>query len=360
MGIKHLHKLLQKYAPDCYEKKHLSEFAYMRVAIDISLYLYKYKAVAGDRWMESFVYLISCLRKWNIHCIFVYDNKAPVEKQEEQERRREVRAKQGDRVAELEHDLEVYENGGDPSEKMIEICKKEGVVSLLQRDNPDLVTARRRQCVDTKLIKRKIESMKSMIISITEDDLQISRDLFDHLQIPYVIAPSEAEAYSSYLCIHGKVDAVLSEDTDVIAYGAPIFLTKIDTFTDTVTVIRSESVLENLEMTKTTFVDLCIMLGCDYNTNVPKVGPEKSIAFLKKYGSIEAITEIKDEDKAILNHVRVREMFEIPTEVDFYVPYCGIPDFGKVEEFLKMHGLRCNASKLRKNLGESELSFVDD
>jgi hypothetical protein len=104
MGIKHLHKLLQKYAPDCYEKKHLSEFAYMRVAIDISLYLYKYKAVAGDRWMESFVYLISCLRKWNIHCIFVYDNKAPVEKQEEQERRREVRAKQGDRVAELEHD----------------------------------------------------------------------------------------------------------------------------------------------------------------------------------------------------------------------------------------------------------------
>ena len=113
-------------------------------------------------------------------------------------------------------------------------------------------------------------------------------------------------------------------------------------------------------MTKATFVDLCIMLGCDYNTNVPKVGPEKSIAFLKKYGSIEAITEIKDEDKAILNHVRVREMLAIPSEVDFYVPYCGIPDFGKVEEFLRTHGLRCNTGNLRKNLGESELSFVDE
>lgn len=124
MGIKHLHKLLQKYAPDCYEKKHLSEFAYMRVAIDISLYLYKYKAVAGDRWMESFVYLISCLRKWNIHCIFVYDNKAPVEKQEEQERRREVRAKQGDRVTELEHDLEVYENGMSRLRKWSRFAKR--------------------------------------------------------------------------------------------------------------------------------------------------------------------------------------------------------------------------------------------
>ena len=69
MGIKHLHQLLQKYAPNCYEKKHLSEFSYKRVAIDISLYLYKYKAISGDRWMESFVYLISCLRKWNIHCV---------------------------------------------------------------------------------------------------------------------------------------------------------------------------------------------------------------------------------------------------------------------------------------------------
>lgn len=124
MGIKHLHQLLQKYAPQCYIKKHLSEFAYQRIAIDISLYLYKYKAISGDRWIESFIYLISCLRKWNIHCVFVYDNKAPVEKLKEQQRRRETRVKQGDRVLELEEDIKRYENGGEASEKMIEICKR--------------------------------------------------------------------------------------------------------------------------------------------------------------------------------------------------------------------------------------------
>lgn len=360
MGIKHLNKLLQKYAPNCYETKHLSEFSYKRVAIDISLYLYKYKAVAGDRWIESFVYLISCLRKWNIHCIFVYDNKAPVEKQEEQQRRREVRAKQAERVVELENDIDVYEKGGEPSEKMIEICKKEGVVSLLQRGNPELVTARRRQYVDIKVIKRKVESLKSMIISITEEDLQTSRDLFDHLNIPYIIAPSEAEAYSSYLCIHEKVDAVLSEDTDVLAYGSPVFLSKIDTMSDTIVVINHQRMLDELKMTKDTFLDLCIMLGCDYNTNIPKIGPEKSIAFLRKHLSIEAITEIGEKEKEILNHVRIREMFAIPDEIEYYVPYCGIPDFEKIGEFLTMHGLRFNMTKLKKNLGESELSFVDE
>ena len=323
------------------------------MAIDISLYLYKYKAIAGDRWLESFVYLISCLRKWNIHCVFIYDNKAPDEKKAEQQRRRETRAKQGDRVKELENDIQHYENGGEPSEKMIEICKKEGVVSLLKRNESGQIL------IDIKLVKKKLESMKSMIISITEEDLQLSRDLFDMMDIPYMKAISEAEAYSSYMCIHGKVDAVLSEDTDVLAYGAPLFLTKIDTVENTVVCISYEKVLEELQMTKDTFVDLCIMLGCDYNTNVPKVGPEKSIAFLNRYKSIENIKEIKEEDKEILHYKRVRELLEIPKEMDLYVPYCGIPDFTKVDEFLKRHHLRCNMDTLRRNVGESQLSFVD-
>ena len=355
MGIKGLHKVLQKYAPGCYQTKHLSEFAYQRIAIDISLYLYKYKAIAGDRWMDSFVYLINCLRKWNIHCVFVYDSKAPVEKLEEQQRRRQVRAKQGDRVTELEQEIAVYEQGGEPSERMIDICKKEGVVSLLRQGGQN----GGRQLIDLRLVKRKLETMRSQIISINDDDLEASREIFDMLQIPYIKATAEAEAYSSYLCIHGKVDAVLSEDTDVLAYGSPVFLTKIDTMSDTVVMITYKDVLSEMGMTKETFVDLCIMLGCDYNTNVPRVGPEKSLSLLKQHESIDNITEITEEDKQILHHVRIRELLTIPSEMDIYIPYCGIPDFKKVDEFLLRYGIRCNMNNLKKNLGASELSFVE-
>jgi len=350
MGIKHLHQLLQKYAPNCYIKKHLSEFAYQRIAIDISLYLYKYKAISGDRWIESFIYLVSCLRKWNIHCVFIYDSKAPIEKLKEQQRRRETRVKQGDRVIELEKEIEHYENGGEPSEKMIEICKKEGVVSLLRSN---------KQVIDLPLIKRKLESMKSMIISITEEDLQLSRDLFDLLDIPHIKAISEAEAYSSYLCIHEKIDAVLSEDTDVLAYGSPIFLTKIDTMADTVISIKYKDVLNELDMTKEAFVDLCIMLGCDYNSNIPKVGPEKSYTFMKKYKCIEDIKEYDENEKEILHYHRTRELFSIPETFECYIPYCGIPDFNKVNEFLFKNGIHINMNTFKKNVGQSELSFIE-
>jgi len=351
MGIKNLHKLLQKYVPGCYEPHHLSNFAYQRVAIDISLYLYKYKAIGGDKWLESFLYLVSSLRKWNIHCVFIYDNKAPIEKSEEQQRRRETRAKQYERVTELEEDIKKYEQTGAISENMKDICKKEGVTTSLLRKS--------KESIDIKVIKRKLESMKSMIISITEEDLQLTRDLFDLLQIPYIKAPSEAEAYSSYLCIHGKVDAVLSEDTDVLAYGAPLFLTKIDTFNETVVSIHHESLLQEIEMEKTTFLDLCIMLGCDYNTNIPRIGLEKSYALIKQYRNIDEMTDINSEDKKVLNHTRCRELFAIPDKMDVYVPYCGIPNFAKVKTFLATHGLRVNMEIFEKNTGESELSFIE-
>jgi flap endonuclease-1 len=354
MGIKHLHKLLQKYAPNCYEKKHLSEFSYKRLAIDISLYIYKYKAIYGDKWIESFIYLISCLRKWNIHCIFVYDNKAPDEKIKEQQRRRETRVKQSERIKNLEKEIEIYEKGGNPSEKIIEICKKEGIVSLLKRD-----TKESRQIIDIKIVKNKIETMKSMIISITDDDLQMSKELFNILEIPYTKAIMEAEAYSSYLSIHNKVDAVLSEDTDVLAYGSPIFLTKIDTLNDTVVYINYQKMLNELDMTNEMFLDLCIMLGCDYNSNIPKVGPEKSFSLIKKYKNIDNIDEIKNNIE-ILNHIRVRKLFEIPQKIDFDVPYCGIPNFEKVSEFLFKNNLHFNISKLKRNLGESQLIFIEE
>jgi flap endonuclease-1 len=169
----------------------------------------------------------------------------------------------------------------------------------------------------------------------------------------------EAEAYSSYLSIHNKVDAVLSEDTDVLAYGSPIFLTKIDTLNDTVVYINYQKMLNELDMTNEMFLDLCIMLGCDYNSNIPKVGPEKSFSLIKKYKNIDNIDEIKNNIE-ILNHIRVRKLFEIPQKIDFDVPYCGIPNFEKVSEFLFKNNLHFNISKLKRNLGESQLIFIEE
>ena len=86
MGIKNLNQFLRKNCPNIYVEKHLSNYAFKKIAIDISLYMFKYKTIFGDNWVDAFINLISCLRRNEIHCVFVYDGKAPPDKEKEQEK----------------------------------------------------------------------------------------------------------------------------------------------------------------------------------------------------------------------------------------------------------------------------------
>jgi 5'-3' exonuclease len=368
MGIKSLHRLLEKYAPNCYRHVHLSQYAYKKIAIDISLYLYKYKAIHGNRWLECFLTLITCLRKWDVHCIFIYDGKAPVEKVEEQLRRRESRAKLNIKIQDIEKEIADFEETGTIGTLIEEIHKKEGgVVSLFRKNVPN---------INIELVKTKVEAMKNMMIHITPEDISLSKNLFDVLHIPYVEAPNEAERYAAQLCVDGKIDGVLSEDTDVLVYGTPIFLTKIDTNNETVIEITHAVIREEMDMTTETFRDLCIMCSCDYNSNIPSIGPEKSYQLLREHHTIEnVIDELKkpsyhftqhgqkhpytDEVCAILKHEVCRTLFST-YPIEYYIPYCGMPDFNALQEFLRIHSIRYDITSLKKHLCPREPVFEDE
>jgi len=115
-------------------------------------------------------------------------------------------------------------------------------------------------------------------------------------------------------------------------------------------------------MTKETFTDLCIMCECDYNANIYLIGPEKSFQFLKNFKRIEDVLEelkklldnnknpkYTDEMFLPLKYERCRELFT-NHPIDFYMPYCGTPDFSALEEFLFTNHIRYDMSKLKKNL----------
>ena len=61
MGIKSLHQFLRKKCPELYQTIHLSDLAYKKVAVDVSLFMFKYKAIAGDKWLHAFINLILSL-----------------------------------------------------------------------------------------------------------------------------------------------------------------------------------------------------------------------------------------------------------------------------------------------------------
>ena len=48
----------------------MNDMKYKKIAVDTSLYIYKYKVIAGEHWIDSFIKLICCLRKFDVHPIF--------------------------------------------------------------------------------------------------------------------------------------------------------------------------------------------------------------------------------------------------------------------------------------------------
>lgn len=352
MGIKsNFNKFLKDTCPQVFNDIHLSELSFQKVAIDISIYVHKYKAVCGDRWLSSLLNLIVSLRRNELHCIFVFDGKAPPEKVSEQQKRREEKDKMEDKLYILEQALDKYYKTGD-----VDSCLKD---LYNKRRSPSRKTLMcKKKGINMNWVINKIEQKRSQLYSISSADFENVRVMLDILNVPYITAPDEAEKLCAKLCIDGDVSAVLSEDSDVIAYGCPLFCTKIDTSKDTCVMIKCDDVLSGLELDYNSFLDFCILCGTDYNSNIPKVGSKTSYKYITKYKTIENIEENEEIDVSILNFVRVRELFSQFADDIYDIPFCGKPDFDKLQEFMRCNNLpQMNFENLKKHFTTNIIVF---
>ena len=368
MGIRNFAKFLREKCPEVFEPSHLSQYSYKRVAIDISLYLHKFKAACGDQWLGAFINLISSLRRNQLHCVFIFDGKPPPEKEQEQVKRKAARAKLEEKVYNLEQAMDSYYKTG-----MIDLI----LAKLYRtRKSPKRLLGKPSTSIDMDWLAYKVKQKRNQIIKISPEDFESAKELFRILEVPYYTAPGEAEKMCAKLCIDDQVYAVLSEDTDVIAYGAPRFLTKIDTQADTCLELSQEKLLESLLLNKSQLIDLCIMCGTDYNPNIFRVGAHTSYKYIKAHGTIENVAAATQHDTTILNHLRGRELF---TRFDDYgiinIPYCGqYPNFDTLTEFVTNHRVWIRGDRdaignentitnkllrLRHDLGQSGLVFKE-
>lgn len=82
--------------------------------------------------------------------------------------------------------------------------------------------------------------------------------------------PHEAEGVCAALQQHGLADLVISEDTDVVVYGAPVLrnITLADQPKVPMNVLDPVKLREALGMSKAEFVDLAILLGTDFTERI--------------------------------------------------------------------------------------------
>lgn len=147
------------------------------------------------------------------------------------------------------------------------------------------------------------------------EDKDVMIGILSGIGLPVLRATGEGEQLCAMLCIEGKVDAVYSTDTDLVAFGCPLTINEAGGYVQNpITKMNEESfrctlfkpILSSLEIDYETFRDLCIMSGCDFNKNIPQVGVGRSYKLLKEYKSIDNLPA--KYDKTCLNYVRCREI----------------------------------------------------
>ncbi|XP_033506658.2 putative flap endonuclease 1 homolog isoform X2 [Epinephelus lanceolatus] len=104
------------------------------------------------------------------------------------------------------------------------------------------------------------------------------------------VAPGDAEAMCAHLVRDGTVDAVSSEDMDTLPFGASILICQLNAKKDSEVIEYSlPKLLERLQISHKEFVDLCILLGCDYCDKIAGLGPKRALTLIQKHRTIENV-----------------------------------------------------------------------
>lgn len=337
MGVKGLNQLIKEHSPHAYKEFQLKNLFGRKVAIDASMCLYQFliavrqsdgQQLANEEGettshLSGFFYRTIRMVENNIKPVYVFDGKPPVLKGGELEKRLLRR---------------------EEAQKQMDQIKDEGTVD-------------------------EVMKYEKRLVRVGRDQNDEAKKLLELMGIPYVNAPCEAEAQCAELARGGKVFAAASEDMDTLCYEPPYLLRHL-TFAEArkmpIDQITYSEAMEGLGMPKEQFIDLCILLGCDYCETIKGVGPVTAYKLIKEHGSLDNLVEYlqKNPDKTKFKvpenwpYKEARELFLHPevieaTEVELKWKE---PDVdGLIEYMVKQKGfsedrIRSGAEKLKKGL----------
>ena len=264
MGIKNLTSFLKTNCPQAIKEITLKELYGKKVAIDISIFLYKFK-YKSNNLIPKFVEQINKLRIHNIIPIYIFDGVPSIEKK--------------DVILDRKEKLNF-------KEKQVEELK----LSLQNETDLNKIYE----------IKTNITKITRKILKVTKEDIIAVKLLFDNLNIKHLRAQGEADFLCSKLCKEGIVDFVITEDMDLLTSGSKLLLRDFSITSNRAILFNLNEILKHLNISYEKWVELCIMLGCDYLKRINGVGPAKSLKYIKTFNNIsEILEEIKKKNTDI-------------------------------------------------------------
>lgn len=251
MGIKNLYKLINDYAPNANKETSLKKYKNKKIVLDASMIIYQSVIAIRTRGCDLenegsiTTHILGVINKAlmllnnDIIPIFVFDGKAPELKKITLKKRKTIRDK---------------------------------VLIKLKED-------------DYQNDKEKIKDFKKSYV-ITEEHTKQLKELLKLFGIPIITSPIEADPLCAYLVKNKYADYVATEDMDLLTFGCPILLRGLSS-NKKMNEINLNDILNSLNISYNQFIELCILLGSDYTSQIPKVGYKTALNIIKKYGNIK-------------------------------------------------------------------------
>ena len=290
MGIRHLNRFFKDNASNAIKFISIAELSGKKIAVDISIYMYKY--AADDTLIENMYLMLSVFKHYGITPIFIFDGKAPAEKKALLVKRRIDRKAAEEEYTHLKNTLQANVN-------MDEVEKQE--------------------------LMNNMDMLKRQIVHIGKNDIENVKNLMRTYGATYYDAPGEADELCALLTIKGKVWGCLSEDTDMFVYGCPRVIRYLSLLNHTVVLYDMKQILENLGISQKELREICILSGTDYNslhdddehTNLDTTLKQFKKYFKEKpnhspeYGFYDWLIEKGDYIKDYILLIKIYDMFDV-------------------------------------------------
>lgn len=267
MGIRNLNRFIQQRCPDSSTRIHLRELSGKRIAVDTSIYMYRYSGEGA--LLENMYLMASVFRHYDIHAVFIFDGPPPPQKTELIELRRKKKD-----LAKKQYDA------------LVEIIKEKKHAPSASVETTEIDD-----------IEDTMRELKKQFVRLRDCDITNVKELLVSFGFATIDAEGEADVLCAKLSIKKRVDACLSDDTDMFVYGCPVVLRHISLLNHSVVSYDTREILKKLTLTQQEFKMMCVVCGTDYTqmgtgapgamANLP-VSPETVFKKITKYKTLTA------------------------------------------------------------------------
>jgi len=285
MGIKNLNSFLKKHTTSGINEISIKKYENKLIGIDTSIFLYKF--VYSGNYLQNFINQVLKFWKNKIIPIYVFDGKPTSDKSQTLLKRKKIKNGKKIKVSNLEN---------ENKELMDKFIDGKYIISKPSFDENDVMSIKyKKYLVKEELIEeidnnnKEIEKISKSIIEISHDHITNLKKLFDILGVIYIQSDGESDILCTELMNDNIIDACLSDDMDFLTHNCKYLLRELNYHNNDCVEYNLEIILKELNLNIDQFIDMCILMGCDYTEKIPGIGPINAYKLIKKYKNIEEI-----------------------------------------------------------------------